>query len=103
MNKQIERWIKNKMSEGWRQSIASTVVENLGVTIKPSRGRGFSYIPAFIEKIEVAYQQLSEREKEIIQSEYIHPGTQKEKSQNLNISHQCFRDRLCRARKKLLQ
>lgn len=103
MNDNIERWAKNKISSGWRQSIANTPVRDCGITIHSGMDRGESYVPSFIEQVEFAYNKLSNKEKMIIKVEYFETGNQNEKAEKLNISCQCFRDRLCRARKKINQ
>lgn len=101
MNSQIERWARNKIADGWSQSIANTPIKDHGISIRGDRGKGEFYAPAFIEQIEKSYQALSQKEKDVIQSEYFESGDQRQKSENLGISHQCFRDRLYKARKKL--
>ncbi|MCP3851612.1 MAG: hypothetical protein GY694_15415 [Gammaproteobacteria bacterium] len=60
-------------------------------------------IPGSVEIIDIAILQLTPRQKQVINSEYLKQGHYKKKAENLEMSHACYRATLNHAKCNLIQ
>lgn len=104
IDQQLEKYFKNKACNGYKESFASVVIGNgsgFAVKQKVKRLSWQTPIPPLIDQMENAFDLLSDREYEVLITEYCDQGDQVLKAVKLDIAISSYRNSLLAARRKI--